>query len=313
MKKIVVLDTVALAQNDLNLDIIKQFGDVEMYYRTEKEKVIERIGNADIVLTNKVMIDKKVIDACPNMKYISILATGINVVDCIYAKTKGIKVSNVPAYSTDSVAQMTFALILEICSKVGIHDYSVKRGDWVSSPDFCYCVEPLIELKNKVLGIIGYGNIGKSVEKIAKAFGMEVLIHNRTPFEGSVSLKELYEKSDIITLHCPLTDSNAKMINKESISLMKKNTIIINTARGGLIDEEALSDALNSNRILGAGVDVLSIEPPIASNPLINAKNCIITPHIAWATLEARSRLLEVTVKNIESYIAGNPINVVNN
>jgi glycerate dehydrogenase len=312
MNKIVVLDTVSLAQNDLSLDVIKNYGDVRYFIRTPKEKVVENIADADIVITNKVFIDKNAIDSCPTIKYITILATGTNVVDLEYARSKGIIVSNVPAYSTDSVAQMTFALILELSSKMGIHDSAVKSGDWVKNPDFCFCLAPLIELKNKVLGIVGYGNIGKAVAKIAEAFGMKVLIHNRTPFNGSVTLEEIYKNSDFITLHCPLTEKNANMINADSIGLMKNNAIVINTARGGLVDEKALADALNSGRILGAGVDVLSSEPPLKSNPLLSAKNCVILPHIAWATIEARTRLLEVTCKNIESYLSNNPINVVN-
>jgi glycerate dehydrogenase len=312
MTKIVVLDYIALSQNDLKLDVLKKFGEVDMYARTSRDLTVERLKGAEIALTNKVVIDKEVIDACPDLKYISILATGYNVVDCAYAREKGIPISNVPAYSTDSVAQHTFALILELCSKVGIHDASVKRGDWVNSPDFCYCVSNLTELSGKTLGIIGYGSIGKAVAKIAQAFGMKTLIHNRTPFEGSVSREEVFARSDIITLHCPLTKENEKLINAQNISLMKKGAMVINTARGGLVDERALADALKSGHLAGAGVDVLSAEPPKSNNPLLSAPNCIITPHIAWATLDARSRLLAITVANIESYLAGNPVNVVN-
>lgn len=312
MSKIVVLDSVALAQKDLSLDVLKKFGEVDIYLRTPKDKIVERLEDAEIALTNKVIIDDKVINACPKLKYISILATGYNVVDCQYARSKGILVSNVPAYSTDSVAQHTFALILELCSKVGVHDQSVKCGDWVNSIDFCYCVSNLTELKNKTIGIIGYGSIGKAVAKIAEAFGMKILIHNRTPFDGSVSLDELLKNSDIVTLHCPLNLDNANMINKKTLSLMKNTAFLINTARGGLVDEKSLADALKSGIIKGAAVDVLSTEPPQKDNPLLSAPNCIITPHIAWASFEARSRLLKITCDNIQSFLAQNPINVVN-
>jgi glycerate dehydrogenase len=312
MTKIVVLDSVAVAQKDLSLDVLKRFGEVDIHLRTPKEKVIERLQDAEIALTNKVIIDSAIIDACPKLKYISILATGYNVVDCAYAKKKGILVSNVPAYSTDSVAQHTFALILELCSRVGDHAQSVKNGDWVNSVDFCYCVANLTELSNKTIGIIGYGSIGKAVAKIADAFCMKILINNRTPFAGSVGLDELLANSDIITLHCPLTAENEKMINDKTLSLMKDTALVINTARGGLIDENALASALKRGKIRGAGLDVLTSEPQQKDNPLLNLPSCIITPHIAWATYEARSRLLNATLDNIQAFIAKNPINIVN-
>jgi len=264
------------------------------------------------VLTNKVIIDKDIIDSSPALKLVSVLATGYNVVDCNYARQKNVAVSNVPSYSTDSVAQHTFALILELCAHSGKHSRAVSDNKWCISEDFCLCLTPIIELKNKVIGIIGYGSIGKAVAKIAEAFGMKVLIHNRTPFECCVSLDELYKQSDIITLHCPLTDSNKQMINKEAIALMKKSAIIINTARGGLIDEDALAYALNNDLLLGFGADVLSEEPPKESNKLLKAKNTVITPHIAWASSEARGRLLEITEQNVKNFLDGEPINVVN-
>ncbi|HKL74422.1 MAG TPA: D-2-hydroxyacid dehydrogenase [Clostridia bacterium] len=312
MCKIVVLDHVALTQNDLSLDVLNKYGRVDLYERTPKDKVIEYLADAEIALTNKVVIDKAVIDACPSLKYISILATGYNVVDCDYAKQKGIRVSNVPAYSTDSVAQHTFALILELCSKVGINSDLVKKGEWVKSPDFCLCMSNLIELSGKTLGIIGYGNIGKSVAKIATAFGMKILINNRTPFTGCVDREYLFINSDIVTLHCPLNQDNEKMINKETLKLMKKSAFLINTSRGGLIDEDALAYALKNGEIAKAAVDVLSTEPPKMDNPLLDCTNCIITPHIAWATLEARLRLLNITCSNIEGYLTKNLINLVN-
>lgn len=311
-KKIVVLDNVALKGKDLSLDVLEGLGKVTQYLRTAREQTVQRIADAEIVLTNKVFIDKAVIDACPNIKFISILATGINVVDCEYARQKGITVSNVPAYSTESVAQLTVALILELYSKVGVHNASVKRGEWAASPDFSYTVSPLVEICGKTLGIIGYGNIGKRVAEIAKALGMRVLIYNRTPFDGSISLDELYLNSDVITLHCPLTAQNAQMINKTALSKMKRGAYLINTARGGLIDEIALAAAIKDGTLAGAGLDVLCSEPPVADNPLLDLENCIITPHVAWATVEARQRLIDATYANIDAYIGGKAINVVN-
>ncbi|NCA66620.1 MAG: D-2-hydroxyacid dehydrogenase [Clostridia bacterium] len=310
--KIVVLDSFTVAQQDLSFNCLKSFGELDIYERTENALVASRIGEADIAITNKTVISREAMIACPHLKFISVLATGYNVVDTVAAKELGITVSNVPAYSTDSVAQMTFALILELAVSVGLHSDAVSNGEWVESKDFSFCVASLIELAGKTLGLIGYGNIAKAVERIAKAFGMKVIVHNRTPFAGSVSLDELLEESDIVSLHCPLNETNAKLINAGSIAKMKKGAYIINTARGGLIDEAALSDALNRGHIAGAALDVLSTEPPKADNPLLGAKNCIITPHIAWATGEARARLLGVTEKNIKGYIEGAPINVVN-
>ncbi len=312
MAKIVVLDGSAVMQKDKTFDFLQQYGEFVCYQHTPKELVKERIKGADIVLTNKVIIDKDIIDSSPALKLVSVLATGYNVVDCNYARQKNVAVSNVPSYSTDSVAQHTFALILELCAHSGKHSRAVSDNKWCISEDFCLCLTPIIELKNKVIGIIGYGSIGKAVAKIAEAFGMKVLIHNRTPFECCVSLDELYKQSDIITLHCPLTDSNKQMINKEAIALMKKSAIIINTARGGLIDEDALAYALNNDLLLGFGADVLSEEPPKESNKLLKAKNTVITPHIAWASSEARGRLLEITEQNVKNFLDGEPINVVN-
>lgn len=312
MAKIVVLDGSAVMQKDKTFDFLKEYGELICYEHTPKELIKDRIKGAEIILTNKVIIDKEVIDFSPSLKFVSVLATGYNVVDCSYARQKNIIVSNVPAYSSDSVAQHTFALILELCAQSGLHSRAVYNNEWCKAEDFCLCLTPIIELKNKVIGIIGYGSIGKAVAKIAEAFGMKVLIHNRTPFECCVSLEELFSNSDIITLHCPLTDSNKKMINKEAIALMKKSAIIINTARGGLIDEDALADALNNNLIGGFGADVLSEEPPKESNKLLKAKNTVITPHIAWASSEARGRLLDITAQNIKKFLDGEPINVVN-
>lgn len=309
--KIVVLDGFTVTQSDLNFDCLNNYGDVVIYDRSEQDEVIGRINDAEIAVTNKNLIDRAVMEACPNLKYIAVLATGYNVVDIDAAKEKGITVSNVPAYSTDSVAELTFALILELAMRVGEHSKAVENGDWVKSEDFCFCLYPLTELAGKTLGLIGYGNIGKAVERIGKAFGMNVIVYNRTPFEGSVTFDEVLSQSDILSLHCPLTQTNAKMINKESLSKMKTGAYLINTARGGLVDEQALADALNSGKLNGAGLDVLSSEPPDKANPLLFAKNCIITPHIAWATLDARKRLLKTTEQNIKGFVTAKPINVV--
>lgn len=309
--KIVVLDGSCLMQNDLNFDSFKAFGDLTVYPRTAKCDVQKRIGDAEAVFLNKVIIDDAIMAACPKLKFIGILATGYNVVDILAAEKHGITVCNVPAYSTDSVAQQTFALILELAVHVGEHSDTVAEGDWIRYPDFCYCVTPLMELSGKTLGLIGYGNIGKAVERIAKAFNMKVLVNNRTPFDGSVTAEEVFAKSDIISLHCPLNAANKELINKKTLSMMKPTAFLINTARGGLINEADLAEALNGGRIAGAGLDVLSAEPPSDGNPLIGAKNCVITPHTAWATSEARGRLLEVARENLKAFISGKPKNII--
>lgn len=312
MVKIVVLDKSAVVQSDLSFDLLNNLGNCVCYEHTPDDLIVERAFDADILLTNKVIIDKKIIDACPNLKMISVLATGYNVVDGVYAREKGIVVCNVPSYSTDSVAQHTFALILELCAHSGLHDSAVKNGDWCNAVDFCFCLTTIIELKNKTIGIIGYGSIGKAVAKIADAFGMNVIFNNRSKIAGGVSVEEVLKNADFISLHCPLTAENKEMINKQSISLMKPSAIIINTARGGLINEKDLADALNSGKIGGFGTDVLSTEPPKQDNPILSAKNTVITPHIAWASSAARGRLLEITKNNIKNFLVGTPINVVN-
>ncbi len=311
MTKIVVLDGYAMFNTDIPREQLNAYGEVVFYERTDDKLVVERIGDADIVLTNKCYIGKEVIDSCPNLKYVSVLATGYNVVDYKYARAKGIPVSNVPNYSTDSVVQHTFALLMELCAQSGKHSASVHSSGWESNRDFCYWLNPIVELAGKTFGIIGYGNIGKSVARVAEAFGMNLLINNRTPFEGSVSVEEVLKNSDVVSLHCPLTETNEKMINKETLALMKPSAFLINTARGGLIDESVLSDALNQGMIAGAGLDVLSSEPP-KNNPLIGAPNCIITPHIAWASIDARMRLYKETLKNIEGFLSCKPRNVIN-
>ena len=313
--EIVILDGHALNPGDLSWDCFSQFGTVRYFERTEGEnETIERIGNADIILLNKVNITAKILDSCPSIKLICILATGYNVVDCDAAAKRGIPVCNVPGYGTDSVAQFTFALLLELCHRVSLHSASVHSGEWSSCPDFCYWKTPQMELAGKTMGIIGYGAIGQAAGKIAKAFGMNVLAYNRTWRSGSeyVSLDELLEKSDVISLHCPLFQENKGMINAETISKMKDGVILLNTARGGLLDEQAVADGLRTGKIRAAAVDVVSCEPISKGNPLLTAPNCIITPHIAWAPLEARQRILDITIKSIQGFIAGVKMNVVN-
>ncbi|NLZ49179.1 MAG: D-2-hydroxyacid dehydrogenase [Clostridiales bacterium] len=314
---IVVLDGYGLNPGDLSWERLHKLGNAKIYDRTSKEEIIDRIGDAEIVLTNKTPISAETMDKT-NIKYIGVLATGYNVVDIEAAKERGIIVTNVPAYSTASVAQMVFAHILEICHHVAHHDKSVKEGKWQNCPDFCYWEKPLIELDGKVMGIIGYGRIGQAVSKVAQAFGMKVLAYSprrKKELENEnmryVELDELFAQSDIISLHAPLFESTRNIINKESISKMKKSVIIINTSRGPLVNEQDLADALNSGRIYAAGVDVVSEEPIKADNPLLNAKNIFITPHIAWAPKEARVRLMNIAMENIEAYIKGNPMNVV--
>ncbi|MBP9988035.1 MAG: D-2-hydroxyacid dehydrogenase, partial [Ruminococcus sp.] len=283
------------------------------------ELVVERCKDADVVIDNKVIINADIIEQLPKLKYIGLLSTGFNVIDIEAAKAHGITVCNVPTYSTNAVAQLTFALILETYNQVGLHSKAVHSGEWASNVDFCFQKAPLIELSGKTIGIIGYGKIGSEVAKIADAFSMNILCY--VPHEKPqpdfksfkfVSLDTLAEKSDIISLHCPLTPQTEKMINAEFIDKMKKNAIIINTSRGQAVDEQALADAINSGRIYGAGVDVLSTEPPKADNPLLSCEKCFITPHIAWAGYETRVRLIDVVYNNLKAYSENNPVNVVN-
>lgn len=317
--KIVVLDGYTLNPGDLSWDGLRELGDVTVYDRTPADKVVERIGNAEIVITNKTIIDRGVLDACPAIKYVGVLATGYNVVDVVAAKEKGIPVANVPAYGTNAVGQFAIALLLEICQHIGEHGQSVRAGEWTKSPDFCYWKHPLIELDGKTMGIIGYGRIGQKTGLIAQALGMKILVsgsRRNAALESEsvryVEMDELLAKSDVISLHCPLTESNKGMINKASIAKMKDGVIIINTSRGPLIEEADLAEALNSGKVYAAGMDVVSVEPVKADNPLLTAKNCIVTPHIAWAPIEARTRLLNVAVENVSCFISGAPINVVN-
>lgn len=319
--KIVVLDGFTLNPGDLSWDGIKQFGGLTVHDRTgfSPDIVIKTIGDADIVFTNKTPLPKSVLEKSPSVKYIGVLATGYNVVDSLAAKELGIIVTNIPTYGTSAVAQFTFALLLELCHHAGSHSEAVKNGDWTKSVDFCFWNFPLIELAGKNMGLIGFGRIGQATAKIAQALGMNVLAFDsyQNPALVSdtcqyVSLDELLANSDIISLHCPLSDSTKDIINKNTLSKMKDGVMIINTSRGPLVVEQDLCDALNSGKVAGAAVDVVSAEPIAASNPLLKAKNCIITPHIAWAPKESRTRLMKIAVENLAAYAAGKPVNIVN-
>jgi len=319
--KIVVLDGYTLNPGDLSWDKIKEFGELKVHDRTDFKpiEVLRTIGNAEIVFTNKTPLSKYVLSKAPNLKYIGVLATGYNVVDVNTAKKLGITVTNVPVYSTKAVAQFTMALLLEMCHHVGNHNNAVQSGDWTKSIDFSFWNTPLIELSGKRMGIIGFGKIGQETAKIAQAFGLNILAYNRSKNMELVSdtckyaeLDELLKSSDIISLHCPLSESTQGMINKDTISKMKDGVMIINTSRGGLINENDLKESLNSGKVAKAAVDVVSIEPIKADNPLLKAKNCIITPHIAWAPKESRSRLMQMAAENLDAYLKDSPINVVN-
>lgn len=318
--KIVVLDGYAGNPGDLSWDALGALGELTVYDRTpaQPDLVIERIGDAEILFTNKTPLSRQILTACPNLKFVGILATGYNIVDVDAAKELGIPVCNVPGYSTDAVAQMTLALLLEICHHVAHHSQQVHAGQWSSSRDFCFWDYPLIELAGKTMGIIGFGSIGKKVGTLAKCLGMKVLAAGSRPTEEGraigeyVDLDTLFRESDVISLHCPLFPENREMINRESIAKMKDGAILLNTARGALIVEQDVADALNSGKLSATGLDVAAVEPLPASSPLIGAKNCIITPHIAWATKEARQRLMDIAVHNLEAFLAGKPENVVN-
>ncbi|KAA5824403.1 D-2-hydroxyacid dehydrogenase [Algibacter amylolyticus] len=318
---IVVLDGFTLNPGDLSWEGIEQFGDVVVYDRTgnNTKEIVKNIGDAEIVFTNKTPLPKEVLKQVPQLKYIGVLATGYNVVDVNAAKDLGVTVANVPTYGTQAVAQFTMALLLELCHNVGNHAAAVMDGEWTKSKDFCFWNSPLIELDGKTLGIIGFGKIGQATAKIGEAFGLNIVAFNRsknpdleTETCKYVSLDELLETSDIISLHCPQTDATTGIINKTNIDKMKDGVMIINTSRGGLIVEDHLKDALNSGKVSGAAVDVVSSEPIKADNPLLSAKNCIITPHIAWASKASRNRLMQTAVENLKAYLEGKPINVVN-
>lgn len=316
--KIVILEGNAVNPGDLSWDILYQFGEVVVYPSTPQMQIIERIGDADAIIINKSPITAEVMQACPNLKLICLAATGYNCVDCEAARKLGVTVCNVPGYGTDAVAQFTFSLLLELCNRVGQHDQFVQRGGWCKCPDFCYWETPQMELAGKTIGIIGFGKIGQAVAKIANAFNMKVLAYNRSRCpEGEalgtyVDLDTLLQTADIISLHCPLTAETEGLINANTLSRMKTGAILLNTARGGLIVEQDLKEALENRKLRGAAVDVVSAEPIKADNPLLNASNCIITPHMAWTPIEARQRIIDCIVSNIQGYLDGNPINVVN-
>jgi len=317
--KIVVLDGYTLNPGDLSWDKLNELGDVTIYEHTPFEMAVERAKGAEIVLTNKTPLGENELAQLPDLKYIGVLATGYNVVDVETAKKKGIIVTNIPTYGTKSVAQMTFALLLEMTQHVQHHSDAVHNGEWTNCRDFCFWKYPLIELDGKTMGIIGFGRIGQAVADIASAFGMKVLGYDKYKSDQShrknfkwAELDELLSESDVVSLHCPLFPETKGIINAENLRKMKKTAFLINTARGQLIVEEDLADALNNGVIAGAALDVLAVEPPKADNPLLSAKNCLITPHISWATKEARARLMDIAVENIVMFLKGTPINVVN-
>ncbi len=316
--KIVVLDGYTENPGDLSWDSLEKLGELKVYDRTPPDEIIERIGDAVAVYTNKTPISSATLDACNNIKFIGVLATGYNIVDCGAAREKGILVTNVPTYGTAAVGQFAIALLLEICHHIGHHDTEVHRGCWENCDDWCFWDYPLIELSGKTMGIIGLGKIGKTTAKIAGALGINVIavdeVQNDEGREVAkyVSLDELFESSDVIALHCPLFPSTEGIINKNTIAAMKDGVIIINNSRGQLIVEQDLADALNSGKVYAAGLDVVSAEPIRSDNPLLTAKNCIITPHISWASRESRQRLMDVAVDNLAQYINGTPVNVVN-
>ena len=318
--KIVILDGYTENPGDLSWEGFTRFGELTVYDRTpqdDEEEILRRIGDAEIVIINKVPLTASIIDKAPKMSYIGVLATGYDIVDINAAKNKGIPVTNIPAYGTLAVAQHTMAHILEICSQVGSHNQAVKEGKWENSEDFCFWETPLTELAGKTIGIIGYGRIGQEVGRLAEAFHMNILAHAKHSGQDTETchyvenLDELFTKSDIITLHCPLFPETKELINKETIAKMKDGVIIINTARGGIINAQDLADALNSGKVYAAGIDVVTEEPIKPDNPLLHAKNCYITPHIAWASKESRQRLMDTAVANVEAFMKGERLNDV--
>ena len=315
--KIVVLDGYGLNPGDLSWSGMEALGELMVYDRTSPSELLERSEGAEVLITNKTLITAENMAELPNLKYIGVLATGYNVVDIDAAKARGIVVANIPAYSTNSVAQMVFAHVLNITQHVGHYADENAKGRWSSNADFCYWDTNLVELDGKKMGIVGLGNIGKATARIALAFGMEVLAYTSKEQKDlplgvkKVTLDELFAESDVLSLHCPLTPDTKEMVNANRLRMMKPNAILINTGRGPLVNEQDLADALNEGRIAGAGLDVLSVEPALANNPLLSAKNCFITPHIAWATKEARTRLMDIAVNNLKSYQEGNIINNV--
>lgn len=318
--KIVILDGYTLNPGDLSWEPLKELGEVTVYERTAPKDVCKRSEGAEVVFTNKVVLDEAVLEKLPSLKYIGVLATGYNVVDVAAAARKGIVVTNIPAYSTSSVAQMAFAHILNIVQRVGYYAQEVSNGKWSRQADFSFWDAPLHELDGKKIGIIGFGNTGRATARIAVGFGLDVYAYtSKSAMELPAdvhkcpSMDELFRKCDIVSLHCPLTETTRELVDARKLDLMKPSAILINTGRGGLVNEQDLADALNSGKIAAAGLDVLSSEPPRADNPLLKARNCFITPHQAWATKEARVRLMQLAVNNLKAFLEGKPVNVVNN
>lgn len=315
--KIIVLDGYGLNPGDLTWKGFEELGELTVYDRTFPSELLERAAGAEALVTNKTLITSENMDALPDLKYIGVLATGYNVVDIDAAKARGIVVTNIPSYSTASVAQMVFAHILNITQRVGYYADENKQGRWTKNADFCYWDTHLVELQGKKMGIVGFGNIGQATARIAQAFGMEVCVYSSKPQFAlpsgikKMELDELFGECDVVSLHCPLTPDTKEMVNAERLSKMKPNAILINTGRGPLINEQDLADALNEGKIAAAGLDVLSVEPSVEGNPLLDARNCFITPHIAWATLEARTRLMDIAVQNLKSYQKGQIVNNV--
>lgn len=319
--KVVILDGYTENPGDLTWEKFKAFGQVTVYDRTcltNEQEIIKRIGDAEIAVTNKTPISARTMDACPSLRFITILATGYNIVDVEHAAKRGIPVSNIPTYGTAAVGQFAIALLLEICHHIGHHSNSVHSGKWASAPDFCYWDYPLVELAGKTMGIIGFGKIGQTVGRIAKALGMKVIANDHRPSESGkeiadyVTMDELLAQSDVISLHCPLFPETNGIINRHTISKMKDGVVIINNSRGSLIVEDDLAEALRSGKVAGAAVDVVSSEPIKTDNALLNAPNCIITPHISWAPIECRKRIMDGTIDNITAFLNGKPINTVN-
>jgi len=317
--KIVVLDGYTLNPGDISWDGLHRLGDVVIHDRTPPDQLLARAKDADILLSNKTPVTGAIIEQLPKLKYIGVLATGYNIIDVDAAKKQGVIVANVPGYGTTSVVQQTFALLLELTQRTQRHSDSVMNGEWARSVDFCYWNHPLVELAGKTMGIIGFGHIGQKVGDVATAFGMNIIGNSRTRTDQSArknfrwaELPELLEQSDVVSIHCPLFPETQGLINSESLKRMKRSAYLLNTSRGPIVVDGDLADALNNNTIAGAGIDVLSVEPPQADNPLFKANNCIITPHIAWATREARLRLMDTVVSNLAGFINGKPVNVVN-
>ena len=312
--RIVILDGLTTNPGDLSWEPLERLGSLTVFDRTPPGAVAARAAGADVVLTNKAILGREQIAALPGLKYVGVLATGHNIVDGAAARERGIPVTNVPDYSTPNVIQATWALILELTNRVGHHDRTVHEGRWAACPDFCYWDGDLVELAGRTLGIVGYGRIGRAVADVARAMGMRVLYHRRQ-IGGDpecVDLDTLFRESDVVSLHCPLSPETRHLVDARRLALMKPAAFLVNTARGPLVDEAALADALNAGRIAGAAVDVLSVEPPPPTNPLLTARNCVITPHVAWATRDARRRLIDVAAANIAAFAAGSPRNVVN-